>query len=141
MYRGEKVDPFVINPNGNSPSECRHFICWCTKGHLWIEGCLKHYRWACYEIHSLSIQLAIFYLFICQLLYTNFPISNSRTYVTFPKAYHVLYASIVIATRVQICTWVSLIATCMSYAGCQYQYLHMPSFDIKNNKSRLMEMC
>ena len=36
----------VVYLNGTSPSKCRHSLCWHTKGHLWIEGFLKHYRWA-----------------------------------------------------------------------------------------------
>ena len=34
----------VIHLNGTSPSEYRHPSCWHTKGHLWIEVCLNHYR-------------------------------------------------------------------------------------------------
>ena len=67
--------------------------------------------------------------------------SNSRTYATISTAYCVLYPSIIVATRVHICTRVSLIATHVSYVGCQYQYSHTPPFDIKNNKTRLMEIC
>ena len=67
--------------------------------------------------------------------------SNSRTYVTISTAYRILYTGIVIANRVHICTWVSLIATRVSYAGCQYQYSCTHSFDIKNNKTRLMDIC
>ena len=50
----------VIHLNGTSPSKCQHSSCWHTKGHLWIEGFLKHYRWAYYELHLSSIQLVIF---------------------------------------------------------------------------------
>ena len=98
----------AIHLNGTSPSKCRHSLCWHTKGHLWIEGCLKHYRWAYYELHLSSIQLVIFtfryvksctQLFIyatCVLyasigccisrtdLYTGYPQSNSCVIHEFP---------------------------------------------------------
>ena len=73
----------VIHLNGTSSSKCRHSSCWHTKGHLWIEGCLKNYRWAYYELHLSSIQLVIFYLRICQVLYAPLHICNSCTYVPF----------------------------------------------------------
>ena len=99
----------------------------------------KHYRWAWHEIHSLSNQLSILPLYmlisICDYLH-----SNSRTYATISKASHVLYTSIFIATRIHICTRVSFIETRVSYADCQYQYSHTHPFDIKNNKTRLMEI-
>ena len=66
--------------------------------------------------------------------------SNLRTYATIPIAYRVLYASIVIATRVQIYTRVSLIETHVSYMGYQYQHSRTSSFDIKNNKTWLMDI-
>ena len=62
----------IIHMNGTSPSECRNSLCWHTKGHLWIEGCLKHYRWAYYELHLSSIQLVIFtfeYVKCCTCLF------------------------------------------------------------------------
>ena len=131
----------VINPNGTSPSEWRHFLCWRTKGHLWIEGCLKHYRWACYEIHSLSIQLAIFtfeYVNCCTRICLYSTRVHTRLFLQ-----HVAYCMrvFVIATRVQNCMRVSLRETRVSYTGCQYQYPRMLFFDIKNNKSRLFEIC
>ena len=46
-----------------------------------------------------------------------------------------------IATRVQIYTRIFLIATRMSYMGFQYQYLRKHPFDIKKNKTWLMEIC
>ena len=66
---------------------------------------------------------------------------NSCIYVTISTTYRVLYASIVITTSVQVYTWVSLIANRVSYAGCQYQYSHTPPFNIKNNKTQLMDIC
>ena len=44
-------------------------------------------------------------------------------------------------TSVQICTRVSLIATRVSYASCQYQYSRTHPFDIRNNKTWLMDIC
>ena len=73
-------------------------------------------------------------------VYATIIISNPRTYTAFPTAYRVLYESIVIATRVHICTRVSLIETRVSYVGCQYQYSRMPPFNIKNNITRLVDI-
>ena len=110
----------VINPNGTSPSECRHFLCWHTKEHLWIEGCLKHYRWACYEIHWLSIQLAIFtfeYVNCCTRLF----VYTTRVHMWLFLLHVAYYTRVfVIATCVQICTRASLKAIRVSYAGFQY---------------------
>ena len=110
----------VIYLNGTSPSECRHFLCWHTKGHIWIEGCLKHYRWVCYELHLSSIQLVIFTFeyvkfHTCLFLYA--------THVhTRPFLQHVTYYTrvFVIATHVPICTWDALRAARVSYVSCQY---------------------
>ena len=60
-----------------------------TKGHLWIEGRLKHYRWAYYELHLSSIQLVIFtfryvkfcmrlFIYATRVLYATLYICNSR---------------------------------------------------------------
>ena len=120
----------VINPNGTSSSECRHFVCWHTKGHLSIEGCLNTidaHNMRCIH-YPPSLPFLPFYMLIVVRDYLQ---SNSRTYATIFIASRVLYTSIVIATCVHICTWVSLIATRVSYVVCQYQYSHTPSFDIK----------
>ena len=110
----------VIYPNGTSPSECRHSLCWHTKGHLWIEGFLKHYRWACYELHSLSIQLAIFtfkYVNCCTRLCLYATRVHRRLFLQ-----HVMYCMrvFVIATHVQIYMRASLRETRVAYTGCQY---------------------
>ena len=133
--------PIVIYLNGTSPSECRHSLCWHTKGHLWIEGCLKHYRWACYELHLSSIQLVIF-TFEYVKCHTRLFLYATRVHMQL-FLQHVAYCTrvFVIATRVQIYTWDSLRETHVSYVGFQYQYPRTPSFDIKNNKSRLFEIC
>ena len=75
-------------------------LCWHKKGHLWIEGCLKHYRRACYELHSLSIQLAIFtfeYVNFC----THLCLYTTRIHTQL-FLQHVAYCTrvFVIATRV-----------------------------------------
>ena len=117
----------VIYLNGTSPSECRHSLCWLTKGHLWIEGCLKHYRWACYELHSLSIQLSIFtfeYVNCC----TRLCLYTTRVH-TGLFLQHVVYCTrlFVIETCVQICTRASLRETHMSYAGSSINtHVHFP---------------
>ena len=100
----------------------------------------KHYRWAWHEMHSLSNQLSIlpFYMLISIRDYLH---NNSCTYATISTTSHVLYVSIFIGTHVQICMWVSLIATHVSYVGFQYQYSRTPPFYIKNNKTQLMEIC
>ena len=85
-----------------------------------------------------SLPFLHFYMLIAV---SNYYHSNPRTYMTIPTIYCLLYASIFIATHIQICTWASLRATRMSYAGCQYQYPRTLSFDIKNNKLWLFEIC
>ena len=118
----------VINPNGTSSSKCRHFICWHTKGHLWIEGFLNtidgHDMKFIHYPHSLPF-LPFYMLIAIRDSFHN----NSHTYVTISTAYRVLYTSNVVTTCIQICTRVSLIETRVSYMGCQYQYSHMLSFD------------
>ena len=101
---------------------------------IWIEGFLKHYRWECYEIHLLSIQLAIFtfeYVNCCMYLCLYATCVHTRLFLQHVAYYTLIF---VIATRVQICTRASLRETRMSYVGWQYQYPRTPSFDIKNNK-------
>ena len=96
----------VINPNGTSPSECRHFICWHTKGHLWIEGCLNTIDG--HDIRCIHYPPSFPFLPFYMLIATHNSFhSNSCTYVTISIAYRVLYVSIVIATRVHQRTWVS----------------------------------
>ena len=119
----------LLRPSADIPYD------WHTKGHLWIEDCLKHYRWACYEIHSLSIQLATFtfeYVNCCTCLCLYTTCVHTRLFLQ-----HVACCTrvFVIATRIQICMRASLRETRVSYASLQYQYLRMLSFDIKNNKS------
>ena len=122
-----------INPNDTSPSECHHFICWHTKGHLWIEGFLNtidgHDMRCIHPPTSLP-----FYLSMCGFTYTNMSIENHVHTRLYSLTTCILYVTMLIATRVQICMQVSLIATRVSYAGFQYQYSCMPSLDIKNNK-------
>ena len=88
--------------------------------------------------YPLSLPFLPFYMLI--VVRDSFH-SNSCTYVTISTAYRVLYTSIFIATRVQICTRVSLIATRVSYVGFQYRYSRTHPFEIKNNKTRLTEIC
>ena len=102
----------VIHLNGTSPSECRHLLCWHTKGHLWIEGCPKHYRWAYYELHFSSTQLVIFYL-----LNMSSPVWDSY----YMQLTCCMWVSVV-ACRVQMCTQVTLRETRGSYASCQSWY-------------------
>ena len=60
----------VIKPNGTSPFECRHFICWNTKGHLWIEGFLNTIDG--HDMSCIHYPTSFpFYLFICWLLYAT----------------------------------------------------------------------
>ena len=110
----------VINPNGTSPSECRHFICRYTKKHYRIEGCLNtidgHDMRCIYPPTSFP-----FYLSICWLLYTTIS-TETRVHTRLCSlTIRVLYVTILIVTNVQICTWVSLKETHVSYAGCLYQ--------------------
>ena len=110
----------IIHLNGTSSSEWRNSLCWHTKGHLWIEGCLKHYRWAYYELHLSSIQVVIFtfeYVKCCTRLILYATRVHTRLLLK-----HVACCTwvSVIASRVQICTQVPLRETRVSYAGCQY---------------------
>ena len=110
----------VIHLNGTTPSECRHSLCWHTKGHLWIEGLLKHYRWAYYELHLSSIQLVIFtfeYVKCCTCLFLY--ATRVHTHLLLKHVACCTRVSVV-ASHVQICTWVPLRETCVSYVSCQY---------------------
>ena len=120
IYATSLIVPIVIHLNGTSPSECRHSLCWHIKGHLWIEVCLKHYRWAYYELHLSFIQLVIFtfkYVKCCMHLFLY--ATHVHTHLLLK---HVMCHTrvLVIASRVQICTQVPLIETCVSYTSCQY---------------------
>ena len=100
----------VIYLNGTSTSECQHPSCWHTKGHLWIEGFPKHYRWDYYELHFSYTQLVIFYLLNMSSLVCD------SSYMQLACCTRVS----VIASRVHICTRVTLRETHESYTSCQY---------------------
>ena len=106
----------VINPNGTSPSKCRHFICWYTKGHFWIEGFLNtidgHDMRCIHSPTSLP-----FYFSICGLTYVTMSIETHIHTRLSSLTTRVLYATMLIATHIQICMRVSLIAYCVSYVG------------------------
>ena len=110
----------VINPNGTSPSECQHFICWYTKGHLWIEGLLNTIDG--HDMRCIHYPTSLpFYLSICWLSYVTISTATRVHTRLSSLTTCVVYMTILIATHVQICTRVSLIETRVSYAGCQYQ--------------------
>ena len=71
----------VINPNGTSPLECRHSLCWYTKGHFRIEYCQNtidgHDMRCIYPSTSLP-----YYFSKCWFPYAT--IFNSHTYMTIP---------------------------------------------------------
>ena len=109
----------VNNPHGTSPSEYRHPIGRYTKGQFWIEGCLNtidgHDMKCIHSPTSLP-----FYLSMCGFPYMTMSIETRVHTRLCSLTTHVLYATIIIATRVQICTQVSLKETCVSYVGCKY---------------------
>ena len=86
----------VINPHVTSPSQCRHFICWYTKGHFWIEGCLNTIYG--HDMRCIHYPPNLpFYLFICWLLYATLIIA---TYVhTWLFLQHITYCMRVLSLQ------------------------------------------
>ena len=96
----------VINPNGTSPFECRHSLCWYTKWHLRIEvfqitidghdmGCI--YPWTTLP----------YYFSKCWVSYATILIETRVHTRLFSLTTHVLYTTISIEACVHQHTWVS----------------------------------
>ena len=80
-------------PKWHFSSECQHVICWHTKGHLWIEGCLNTIDG--HEMRCIHYPTNLpFYLYICWLPYAT--ISTTTRVHTRLSPQHPAY-----------CTWVS----------------------------------
>ena len=106
----------VINPNDTSSSEYRDPIGWYTKGQFWIEGCLNTIDGNDMKcIHSPTS--LPFYISMCRFSYVTISIETRVHTRLCSLTTHVMYVTILIATRVQIYTWVSLKENRMSYAG------------------------
>ena len=87
---------------------------------------------------SFTLWTPCHFIFICVDCRTRLSplklILHTRLYLLTTR---VLYATILIATHIQIYTRVSLKATHMSYVGCLYQYSRTHPFDIKKYKTWL----
>ena len=96
----------VINPNGTSPFEYRHSLCWYTKGHIRIEVCQNTIDG--HDLGCIYLWTSLPYYFSkCWVAYTTILITTRISTWLFPLTTRVLYATIYIATRVHQRTQVS----------------------------------
>ena len=123
----------LLHPSANNS------LCWYTKGHFRIEVFLNningHDMRCIYPSTSLP-----FYFSMCWFPYMTIS-TETRVHTRLRLlTTRILYTTIPIATHIQIYMRVSLIATHVSYAGFLYQWSCIHPFDIKNNKTWLMEI-
>ena len=120
----------VIHLNDTSPSECRHPSCWHTKWYLWIEVFLKNTidrLMMKYIPHSSSWLLCHFTMSSC---------IRDSPYVQLTDHSRVSVA----ASREWMYSWVALIATRESFAGCPSTYPRICPWTFKHKNARWCEI-